>query len=117
MTQVDGEGIESAVEQTLSRLRRIDAVPDPITIVPEPAPGAPPRTLADLYNDHRLRLVRLAVLLVDEPTTAEPSHMWDWNSGSSPRATRSALIASSGRTKPSSLSLGQWSVCSAICTG
>ena len=26
------------------------------------------------------------------------SHMWDWNSGSSPRATRSLLMASSGRT-------------------
>ena len=45
--------------------------------------------------------------------TAEPSHMCDWNSGFSPRATRSAEMASSGRTKPSSLSLGQWSVCSA----
>ena len=43
--------------------------------------------------------------------------MCDWNSGSSPRATRSALISSSGRTKPSSLSLGQWSVCSATLIG
>ncbi len=48
--------------------------------------------------------------------TAEPSHMWDWNSGSSPRATRSAEMAMSGRMYPSSLSLGQWSVCSAIWT-
>ncbi|WP_253258520.1 SigE family RNA polymerase sigma factor [Pseudonocardia sp. N23] len=55
----------------MSRLRRIDAGPDPVATVPPPPPGAPPRTLADLYNDHRLRLVRLAVLLVDEPTTAE----------------------------------------------
>ncbi len=29
--------------------------------------------------------------------TAEPSHMCDWNSGSSPRATRSTDIWSSGR--------------------
>ena len=43
--------------------------------------------------------------------------MWDWNSGSSPRLTRSAEISTSGRTKPSSLSLGQWSVCSAMLTG
>ena len=33
--------------------------------------SAGPRTLADLYRDHRLRLVRLAVLLVDDPGTAE----------------------------------------------
>ena len=43
--------------------------------------------------------------------------MCDWNSGFSPRATRSLEIASSGRTKPSSLSFGQWSVCSATLTG
>ena len=49
--------------------------------------------------------------------TAEPSHMCDWNSGASPRATRSAEMSTSGRTKPSSLSLGQWSVCSAMLTG
>lgn len=59
---------ESAVEQTLSRLRALDAR--------GPAPEAPtaaaePRTLADLYRDHRMRMVRLAVLLVDDPSTAE----------------------------------------------
>ena len=43
--------------------------------------------------------------------------MCDWNSGCSPRPTRSAEIATSGRTNPSSLSLGQWSVCSAMLTG
>ena len=43
--------------------------------------------------------------------------MCDWNSGSSPRATRSLEMASSGRTNPSSLSFGQWSVCSAMFTG
>ncbi|MGQ0483037.1 MAG: RNA polymerase sigma factor [Pseudonocardia sp.] len=46
-----------------------------------PAPGEPrdrpeapeqrPRTLADLYAEHRMRLVRLAILLVDESATAE----------------------------------------------
>ena len=49
--------------------------------------------------------------------TAEPSHMCDWNSGSPPWATRSLEMASSGRTKPSSLSFGQWSVCRAMFTG
>ncbi|MDT7743703.1 MAG: hypothetical protein QOE59_2781 [Actinomycetota bacterium] len=59
----DGGG--NAVEQTLSRLRRIDTRTEPA-----PAPGAP-RTLSDLYQDHRMRMVRLAVLLVDDPSTAE----------------------------------------------
>ena len=43
--------------------------------------------------------------------------MCDWNSGSSPRATRSLEMASSGRTNLSSLSFGQWSVCRAMLTG
>jgi hypothetical protein len=42
--------------------------------------------------------------------------MCDWNHGVPPALTRSALAASSGRTKPSSLSFGQWSVCSAMLT-
>lgn len=59
----DGVHAGSAVEQTLTRLRRIDspAAPDP----------AVPRTLADLYCDHRGRMIRLAALLVDDPSTAE----------------------------------------------
>jgi RNA polymerase sigma-70 factor (sigma-E family) len=47
--------------------------------MPGPAPaGGPvatqdqaPRTLEDLYREHRMRFVRLAVLLVDDPATAE----------------------------------------------
>jgi RNA polymerase sigma-70 factor (sigma-E family) len=63
---VVADGTESAVERTLSRLRSLDAPPPP------PAPAAPaPLTLADLYRDHRMRLVRLAILLVDDPATAE----------------------------------------------
>jgi RNA polymerase sigma-70 factor (sigma-E family) len=58
-------GTESAVEQTLTRLRRLDAPPPAA-----PAPTAP-RTLADLYREHRMRLVRLAILLVDDQSTAE----------------------------------------------
>ncbi|MBC8090525.1 MAG: SigE family RNA polymerase sigma factor [Pseudonocardia sp.] len=58
-------GVERAVEHTLSRLRRLDARP------PEPTMPGAPLTLADLYRDHRVRLVRLAVLLVDDPATAE----------------------------------------------
>ena len=43
--------------------------------------------------------------------------MCDWNHGSPPCFTRSVDASSSGRTKPSSLSFGQWSVCSAMWTG
>jgi RNA polymerase sigma-70 factor (sigma-E family) len=60
-------GVESAVEQTLTRLRRLDARPEHTP----PAERTTPLTLADLYRDHRMRMVRLAVLLVDDPSTAE----------------------------------------------
>src|SRR5919197_2852025 len=58
-----GAAGENAVEQTLSRLRALDARP-------AHHPAAP-LTLADLYRDHRMRMVRLAMLLVDDPSTAE----------------------------------------------
>ena len=66
------QGAESAVEQTLSRLRALDAR-GPAVAPPPPGTPAPaePRNLADLYRDHRMRMVRLAVLLVDDPSTAE----------------------------------------------
>lgn len=54
---------ERSVEQTLTRLRAID-------IGNTPTQEAP-LTLEDLYRTHRMRLVRLALLLVDEPATAE----------------------------------------------
>ncbi|MGH3621881.1 MAG: SigE family RNA polymerase sigma factor [Sciscionella sp.] len=53
---------ERSVELTLGKLRAID---DPS------GDHQPPLTLEDLYRDHRMRLVRLAILLVDEPSTAE----------------------------------------------
>jgi RNA polymerase sigma-70 factor (sigma-E family) len=63
-------GTEGVVEQTLSRLRVLDTR-GPAVAPDQPAPPAQPRTLADLYQDHRMRMVRLAVLLVDDPGTAE----------------------------------------------
>jgi len=56
---------ERSVERTLGHLRTMDRV-DTATAQP-----AGPLTLEDLYKVHRMRLVRLAILLVDEPATAE----------------------------------------------
>ncbi|GAA1268829.1 SigE family RNA polymerase sigma factor [Saccharothrix xinjiangensis] len=50
------------VQDTLTNLRIQDSK--------APAPTGP-LTLEDLYRQHRMRLVRLALLLVDEPATAE----------------------------------------------
>lgn len=55
---------EHSVEMTLGHLRTIDG-PVPVQ------PPAAPLTLEDLYRQHRMRLVRLAILLVDEQATAE----------------------------------------------
>ncbi len=61
----DQRAVEQTVEITLSKLRALDAVdPD------GPAPAVT-LTLEDLYRQHRMRLMRLAILLVDEPATAE----------------------------------------------
>lgn len=67
LDSVSGEelrSVEQTVELTLGRLRVLDSATAPR---PDPAP----LTLEDLYRTHRMRLVRLAILLVDEPTTAE----------------------------------------------
>jgi RNA polymerase sigma-70 factor (sigma-E family) len=56
---------ELSVERTLGHLRAIDTGS-------AGRPAAPtPTTLEELYHTHRMRLVRLAILLVDEPATAE----------------------------------------------
>jgi RNA polymerase sigma-70 factor (sigma-E family) len=93
---VTAERVDGLVERTLSRLRQIDSsVPTDVSRTvdfglpsvppqaagprPGPAAGPPlrpaqppaPRTLADLYAEHRVRLVRLAILLVDQQATAE----------------------------------------------
>jgi RNA polymerase sigma-70 factor (sigma-E family) len=61
------EPVTGVVERTLSRLRRIDGTR------PGAGTGAEParKTLADLYAEHRMRLIRLALFLVDEQATAE----------------------------------------------
>jgi RNA polymerase sigma-70 factor (sigma-E family) len=80
--------VQETVESTLGHLRVLDAGPgvapvgQAVHTAPDRAPAAPPPpappeqsaaplTLEDLYRQHRMRLVRLAILLVDEPATAE----------------------------------------------
>lgn len=57
-------GAQRSVEQTLGHLRALDTSA-------EEAAGGRPATLEDLYRQQRMRMVRLAVLLVDDPATAE----------------------------------------------
>ncbi|MBB5905886.1 SigE family RNA polymerase sigma factor [Actinoalloteichus hymeniacidonis] len=59
-----GDGNSSPVERTFGHLRTLDS--------PLPKAGATaPLTLEDLYRQHRMRMVRLAILLVDDISTAE----------------------------------------------
>lgn len=58
----DSGAVERTVEQTLGHLRALDTQ----DVQPRPA-----LTLEDLYRQHRMRFVRLAILLVDDPATAE----------------------------------------------
>lgn len=64
MSAEDLRSVEQTVEITLGQLRALDSGP-PLSTAPAPL------TLEDLYRQHRMRLVRLAILLVDEPGTAE----------------------------------------------
>lgn len=62
-TEQSTQPVEGLVQRTLTRLRSIDTAAVPTQ--------AKAKTLADLYAEHRVRLVRMAVLLVDQPQTAE----------------------------------------------
>ena len=63
---LDRAAVQHSVESTLGHLRVLDAGSDVAPAVVEA-----PLTLEDLYRQHRMRLVRLAILLVDETATAE----------------------------------------------
>lgn len=65
---LDRATVQETVETTLGHLRVLDIKAAAATSAP--APQAP-LTLEDLYRQHRMRLVRLAILLVDELGTAE----------------------------------------------
>ncbi|AUS78945.1 SigE family RNA polymerase sigma factor [Actinoalloteichus sp. AHMU CJ021] len=54
---------ERSVERTFGHLRKLD--------MSGPAAPQTPLTLEDLYRQHRMRMVRLAILLVDDISTAE----------------------------------------------
>lgn len=63
-----GPGGESAVERTLGSLRSLNPI-DPAAL---PAPAEPQSlTIDDLYRSHRMGMVRLAILLVDDIASAE----------------------------------------------
>jgi RNA polymerase sigma-70 factor (sigma-E family) len=56
--------VETAVERTLGVLARLN---------PEPPAGAgsPSMTIDDIYRSHRMGMIRLAILLVDDQASAE----------------------------------------------
>ncbi|MBW0008625.1 MAG: SigE family RNA polymerase sigma factor, partial [Pseudonocardiales bacterium] len=68
---LDRVTVQHSVETTLRHLRVLDAPVDVTVDAPLQAPVDTPLTLEDLYRQHRTRLVRLAILLVDEAATAE----------------------------------------------
>ncbi|HEY7812623.1 MAG TPA: SigE family RNA polymerase sigma factor [Nakamurella sp.] len=71
MTDQDGSagGAESAVERTLGTLATLNPA---YALDHEPQPAvAPPITIDDLYRTHRMQMVRMAILLVDDLASAE----------------------------------------------
>jgi RNA polymerase sigma-70 factor (sigma-E family) len=68
---LDRATVQHSIEMTLGHLRVLDALPDALADGPADGTVEAPLTLEDLYRQHRMRLVRLAILLVDESATAE----------------------------------------------
>jgi RNA polymerase sigma-70 factor (sigma-E family) len=68
---LDRMAVQHSIEMTLSHLRVLDAPTSEPAPEPTEAATETPLTLEDLYRQHRMRLVRLAILLVDEVATAE----------------------------------------------
>jgi RNA polymerase sigma-70 factor (sigma-E family) len=58
---------ETAVERTLGTLASLN----PLYATPAPADPVAPMTIDDLYRSHRMGMVRLAILLVDDQASAE----------------------------------------------
>lgn len=64
------DGGESEVEKTLGALRTLNPV-GPERFAAAPATTDQPLTIDDLYRSHRMSMVRLAILLVDDIASAE----------------------------------------------
>jgi len=62
-------GPESEVERTLGTLASLNPAYT-LDHTPQPA-AAPPITIDDLYRSHRMQMVRMAILLVDDMASAE----------------------------------------------
>jgi RNA polymerase sigma-70 factor (sigma-E family) len=66
---IDQAGSESEVERTLGTLATLNPA---YALDHEPQPVAPPPiTIDDLYRTHRMQMVRMAILLVDDLASAE----------------------------------------------
>ncbi len=61
---------ESSVERTLNTLSVLNPVAGRATPTTT-SPAAPPQTIDDIYRTHRMSMVRLAILLVDDINSAE----------------------------------------------
>jgi RNA polymerase sigma-70 factor (sigma-E family) len=68
---LDRMTVQHSVEMTLRHLRVLDVSAETPVDAPADTTIEAPLTLEDLYRQHRIRLVRLAILLVDEAATAE----------------------------------------------
>jgi RNA polymerase sigma-70 factor (sigma-E family) len=64
------EGAESRVERTLGTLSSLNPIYSGEVAAREPA-GDGPVTIDDIYRSHRMGMVRLAILLVDDVASAE----------------------------------------------
>jgi RNA polymerase sigma-70 factor (sigma-E family) len=64
------EGAESRVERTLGTLSSLNPIYSVEVAAREPA-GDGPVTIDDIYRSHRMGMVRLAILLVDDVASAE----------------------------------------------
>ena len=127
LKRVQRERVDGLVERTLTRLRRIDATSPPVGIntvgagavgintvseaevtaplsVPHQARAEQPKTLADLYAEHRARLVRLALLLVDE--RRPPPRTWCRRRSPGCTATGQGCVTSTPRSATCAL---RWS--------
>ena len=66
------EGAESQVERTLGTLASLNPIFSS-EVADAARAGDAPVTIDDIYRSHRMGMIRLAILLVDDVASAEPS--------------------------------------------